>query len=111
MKDLGFGGWSRVTVSDIERGIRSTGVDELFALAVIFKTYVVKLIDPGFAGDQNTGVDLGTPYPDQEDPLQVREIILDEKAPWQLERRPEVSFEYFRERWLERFPPDREEDS
>ena len=92
MRSYGFPGWSRVTVSDVERGIRATSVDELFGLALILKTYVVKLIDPAFGGSDGPGIDLGVAYPDQDNPVAARELILPQGDPWQLERGPHVSF-------------------
>jgi len=86
MNDVGFPGWSYVTVSDIERGIRSTSIDELFALAFALRTSVVKLLDPAFAGDQGEDIDLGFEHFEQWAPADARQFVVPEGDPWQLER-------------------------
>lgn len=99
MNELGFAGWSRVTVSGVERGVRMTSVDELFALAVALKTHVVKLLDPHFSGDEGTGIDLGFPWPiEGETSDDPRSLILSDDDPWRRDREPPERYKDYRER-------------
>lgn len=102
---MGFPGWSQVTISDIERGIRSTGVDELFALAAALETTVCYLLDPGAtdpAANDGSGIDLGVRFKGLESDgeyqpanlHQARKLLVTEDAPWQ--QLPNVGF-----RWRE----------
>ncbi|MHB0981031.1 MAG: helix-turn-helix domain-containing protein [Thermoleophilia bacterium] len=86
MNLLGFPGWSYVTVSDVERGRRSTSVDELYALATALKTYVVKLLDPDFSGNQGPDIDLGFPPIEGWEEPDARTFIMSAEDPWQVER-------------------------
>lgn len=99
MGRLGFYGWSRVTVANIEKGMRATSVDELFALALVLKTHVVKLLDPTYSGKKGAGIDLGFPYPKEWLPEQARKIILSDDDPWQLEREPQIPRLEYQERF------------
>jgi transcriptional regulator with XRE-family HTH domain len=59
MRQLGHD-WSRTTVGDIEREVRSVSIDELFALTIVLEIDLVDLLDPlGAAGDRTTPVDYG----------------------------------------------------
>jgi transcriptional regulator with XRE-family HTH domain len=101
MKRLGFYGWSRVSVAKIEKGTRATSVDELFALALVLKTYVAKLLDPAHSGKKGAGIDLGFPFPEEWQPEQARRIIAPEGDPWQTEREPHIPRPQYQERFRE----------
>ncbi len=108
MNELGFEGWSRVTVSDVERGIRATSIDELFALALALKTYVVALLDPTFSGVLGQGLELGIPFPgppaDVDPKEDARHLILGKADPWERERGPWISYTDYRRKWEESAP-------
>jgi transcriptional regulator with XRE-family HTH domain len=108
MNQLGFAGWTHVTVSDVERGVRSTGVDELFGLAIALGTYVITLLDPLFSGDQEPGVDLGVPLPDDLRSEFARRFLVSEEDPWQQDRFPATSYGEYRKQF-EKLPNAREE--
>jgi transcriptional regulator with XRE-family HTH domain len=106
MNQMGFDGWKYVTVSHVERGLRTTGIDELFAVAVVLNTTIATLLDPNFAGDQGPGsgnqgpaVDLGVPWPDDLLTAFARTFILVEDAPWQRERWPGVPHTEYRKQF------------
>jgi transcriptional regulator with XRE-family HTH domain len=61
MRDLRHG-WSRATVSEIERGDRNVTVDELCSLAVALNAPLSDLLDPD---RQGVHLDLGLPGPVQ----------------------------------------------
>ena len=86
MNDVGFPGWSYVTVSDIERGIRSTSIDELFALAFALRASVVKLLDPSFSGDQGPDIDLGFELFKEWQPKHARLFVVPDGDPWGLDQ-------------------------
>lgn len=96
MNDLGFFGWSRVTVSDVERGVRITNVDELFALAIALRTTVVKLLDPQFSGDEGPGIGIHFAYPEAFGPEDARKLILFDDDPWRLDRPSIFSYADYR---------------
>jgi len=91
MVNLGLLGWSRVTVSDVERAKRQTTVEELFRLASALGTTVAVLLDPHSGGRAGwIGIDLNVDMPgpvpaglarysvvDVDDPLDVED-------PWAL---------------------------
>jgi transcriptional regulator with XRE-family HTH domain len=77
---LGCNGWHRATASEVERGMRSVSVDELFALALALDVTVSKLLDPGGAVTRRSlGLDLGAcvPLVDVDD---ARAFIQEEEA-------------------------------
>ncbi len=89
---------SQATLSEVERALRPTSVDELFAFALALETTVVKLLDPaGVAGEELTGIDLG--IPDESGAAvcsrDARLVLVSQwkvKGPWSL--RPNFSVEW-----------------
>jgi len=79
--------------------MRTTGVDELFALAVVLNTTVATLLDPYLSGDQGPGVDLGVPWPDDMLSDFARTFILCEAEPWRRERWPGRPHAEYREQF------------
>jgi transcriptional regulator with XRE-family HTH domain len=53
-------GWSRATVSEVERGDRNVTVDELGSLAIALNAPLTELLDPD---RQNVALDVGFPVP------------------------------------------------
>jgi transcriptional regulator with XRE-family HTH domain len=87
MVSLGHPGWSRVTVSDVERAQRGTSIDELFALAIALETSVAKLLDPGgVAGVGSTDLDFGLNFVPAASPTQGRSFIVSTQDPWNLRK-------------------------
>lgn len=116
MNQMGFSGWSYVTVSHVEHGKRTTGVDELLALAVVLNTTVATLLDPFFSGDKGPEVDLGVPWPDDLLSGFARTYILAESNPWERERYPGLAYSVYRKQFAdvaaaraERFKREEEE--
>ncbi len=107
MNNLGFSGWSYVTVSDVERGMRSTSIDELFALAFALKAPVVKLLDPCFTGNRGQDIDLGFEHFEQWAPRDPRAFIVPSGDPWALEQ-GDVTYDRYRSQF-ERLVEDAEQ--
>ena len=89
MAVLGFA-WKQATLSELERGLRPTGVDELCGLALALGTTVVRLLDPaGFEDTLGVSVDLGIPTDVECEPQwnvldveRMRGLLVWEDAPW-----------------------------
>jgi hypothetical protein len=82
MKLLGFD-WAQPTLSELERGLRPTGVDELFALAVVLETTVVRLLDPS-PEPSPSAIDLTSTGPVLT-PEIARGYLVNTANPWALE--------------------------
>lgn len=63
MVELGHGGWSRVTVSNVERAQRTVSLDEFVALSIVLGVRPLDLLDPHDAHIDHGGGETFDPTP------------------------------------------------
>ena len=94
--------------TDVERGVRSTGVDELFELAIVLATHVVTLLDPYLSGSEDEFIDMGIPLPEDLTSAFARSFILTDSDPWRLDRWDDFTQERY-EKYRSQYPKIRED--